>query len=79
VKIDVEDNRRPELLKDIAHITFTNLTSLQLSENNIESVEELAFLFMPKIRWLYLGNPSLIQSEIVSARLNPPERLHGRS
>ena len=46
---NVEYNHRVTLVKEIAHIRFTALTTLWLSDNRIESVEGLARVHMAHI------------------------------
>jgi hypothetical protein len=48
-------NRRGTVAKEIAHIHFTTLTSLNLEGSNIESIEGLARVCMPHIQALNLG------------------------
>ena len=51
---DVDDNQRPTVVKDIAHIYFTALLILNLGGNWIESIEGLARVQMPYIQRLRL-------------------------
>ena len=43
------------MVKEIAHIHFTALTYLQLSDNSIESIEGLARVQMAHIKVVVLG------------------------
>jgi hypothetical protein len=46
---NVDNNSRRTIVKEIAHIHFTALTSLDLSDNRTESVEGLARVQMAHI------------------------------
>jgi hypothetical protein len=46
----VDGNWRPQLVKEISHITFAKMTHLELNDNRIESVEVLANIDMPDIQ-----------------------------
>ena len=52
---NVDDNGRATLVKEIAHIHFTALTTLWLGRNSIESVEGLARVHMAHIQFVFLG------------------------
>ena len=49
-----EYNHRTNILADISHLHFTNLSALWVAGNMIESVEGLSSLYMPQISKLYL-------------------------
>ena len=49
------DNHRATIVKEIAHIHFTALTTLRLGGNRIESVEGLARVHMAQIETVDLG------------------------
>jgi hypothetical protein len=46
---DVGHNKRATAVKDIAHIHFTQLISLNLCGNTIRSIEPLASIDMPHL------------------------------
>ena len=50
-----DHNNRATIVKEIDHIHFTSLTYLQLSTNNIESIEGLPSVRMPQIKALNLS------------------------
>ena len=52
---NVDNNDRATLVKEIAHIHFTTLTTLWLFGNRIESVEGLARVHMTHIQSVFLG------------------------
>ena len=43
------------MIKDICHIKFNNLQLLSLYDNNIENIEELVGMHLPKLVTLRLG------------------------
>ena len=51
---NVDNNQRPTLVREIAHIYFTALTWLNLGRNKIESIEGLSRVQVPHICRLYL-------------------------
>ena len=51
---NVVNNDRATILKEIAHIHFTALTTLHLADNSIESVEGLARVHMAHIKSVFL-------------------------
>ena len=50
---------KPVILKQIKNIRFPNLFSLHLSENEIESIEMLAQMWMPRLTELSICTPSI--------------------
>ena len=52
---NVDRNHRATLVKEIAHVHFTALTTLWLGDNRIESVEGLARVHMAHIQSVKLG------------------------
>ena len=52
---DVDDNQKVEILKELAHVRFNNLTVLWVWGNEIESIEGLSQVYMPQIRGLGLS------------------------
>lgn len=52
--INLENNQRFKLIKDIVNIDFPNLISLNIPNNHITSIEELIFVNMPNIQHLSL-------------------------
>ena len=46
---DVGNNNRAKVAQEIAHISFTTLTRLDLASNRIESIEGLSRVEMPRI------------------------------
>jgi hypothetical protein len=53
--IEVGNNERSEILKDIVHIDFTTLRTLSLKSNKIESIEGVAEMRMPQLEELHLS------------------------
>lgn len=53
--IEVGNNERSDILKDIAHIDFTTLRTLSLKSNQIESIEGIAEMIMPQLEELHLS------------------------
>jgi hypothetical protein len=48
-------NNRVQIVQEIAHICFPNLTELWLAENRIESVEGMEKMGMVQLKELFLG------------------------
>ena len=44
---DIDNNKRPTIIKEIAHVHFSALTVLNLTSNNIDSIEGLCGVRMP--------------------------------
>ena len=52
---DLEFNRHSSIVLEIQEVKFPHLKSLNLSGNNIRSVENLNQLFFPSLEDLFLG------------------------
>ena len=50
IKLSIDLNHNPDIIKDIQHITFENLTCLNIGGNRIESIEGLSRIRMPKLK-----------------------------
>ena len=49
-------NRHNQILKEISSIKFSNLSYLNVAQNNIESIECLSWLRIPKLAELHLSS-----------------------
>ena len=59
-KINVDFNKKPNIIQDILAPKYPNLTILYLGDNNINSVELLANLDSPMLQRLFLSKLSVI-------------------
>lgn len=59
----IGNNNRPEILKDILHIQFSNLRYVNVNFNFIVSVENLNMMYMPSLESI-----SLSWNQITSVR-----------
>ena len=55
MRINVGHNKKPEIYKDLAHITFPNLKTLSLRENFIVSLEGFHRMRLPELSELFLS------------------------
>ena len=55
------------ILQEISEIMFPRLSTLQLAQNKIESIERLQKIRMPQIRMLFLGTSTNIKMKITFA------------
>ena len=56
----LDDNDSPTILREIKEIQFPNLEYISLSGNNIESVEGLSQIHLPRLKWLFIGTDANI-------------------
>ena len=53
------------IIKEIAHIHFTNLTVLSLGTNRLGTIEHFERVLMPSLRELYICKNGLIQGRTI--------------
>jgi hypothetical protein len=51
---ELVDNDRVQILKEISHIKFMNLTYLSVAGNHIQSVEGIAAIHIPNMQVIHL-------------------------
>ena len=71
IRIDEGYNEHPTILKDILHIEFHRLTSLNLGNNNIVSIECVELLRMPNLKELLLCKHHITKGETTSSASEP--------
>ena len=59
---EAEGNRREAVVEDISHILFPRLVHLNITGNNIQSIETLPRMFMPHLSRLFLSTGWSIQA-----------------
>jgi hypothetical protein len=79
-----EYNGHENIITDISKTNFLQLKHLNLSnimikivQNQISSIEQLQFVNMPVLEWLYLCKTSISQGKIKSQKLALWTSVHG--
>ena len=62
--VDIDANHYSPILRDIQHITFENMTYLDVWGNRLESIEGLYRMRMPQLRILHICILGLIKGKI---------------